>query len=567
VFVDNDIFQNPLNGDGQAAGGVARGIFGKYKRWIWTNTAQFDYTFATDHTTSLIVGNEQQRGTSEAFGIDRQTLSDPIYNLVQAGFTTNNSFGMAFGENYLLSNFARLNYDFRKKYFLSGNIRQDENSALGIKKGTFWGVSGGWEISKEGFWQSAGLNNVFNNFKIRGSYGKVGNGNVNDYSPFSTFGSGLYGGQATLIFNNAGNNQITWETSSKTDIGFSFGMLNNRLSGEFAYYKNNINNLILDVPQAPSAGLPTTVSANVGSMYNKGIELTLNATPIQGRNFSWNTSFNFTTNKNEVTSLAPGLNEILTITGGSETVNKTMPGYSLGYLYVIRTAGVDAATGRRIFLNAQGQKVYYQFYAPAGQFNYSNEDGTKYVSPTGGTSITAAADAVMYQNVLPKQYGGWDNTFRYGGFDVNVLLTYQLGFHVYYGSNAGLRDQRFWNNSVDVLRSWKKPGDITDVPKAVYGDNVSNGSAMPLDVNVFKGDFVKLRNLSLGYNLSKTTLNSIGINSARLFVSGQNLAIITKYPGPDPEVSSNGTSTTSQGVDRNTIGNARTLTVGLNINF
>lgn len=173
----------------------------------------------------------------------------------------------------------------------------------------------------------------------------------------------------------------------------------------------------------------------------------------------------------------------------------------------------------------------------------------------------------MLANPHPKQFGGWDNTFKYKGFDLNVLLTYQFGFYVYYGTHAGLHDQRFWNNAIDVLTAWKKPGDITTVPKPVYGDNVSNGSALAMDYNVFKGDFVKLRNVSIGYTVPSRILERIKIQSARFYVSGQNLAIFTDYPGPDPEVSSNGNTGRSQGVDRNTVPNARTITVGINLGF
>jgi len=126
---------------------------------------------------------------------------------------------------------------------------------------------------------------------------------------------------------------------------------------------------------------------------------------------------------------------------------------------------------------------------------------------------------------------------------------------------------RFWNNHVDVLTAWSKPGDVTTVPRPVYGDNVSNGSGLPMSYNAFKGDFVKLKNVTLSYTFAQSLLNKVKISSARLFVSGQNLAIFTKYPGPDPEVSSNGTSNTAQGVDRNTIANGRTILFGLNIGF
>ncbi|GAB4028687.1 SusC/RagA family TonB-linked outer membrane protein [Spirosoma gilvum] len=581
LLVDNDLFQSPQSSDGYSSTGNATSNFRKLKTWLWTNTAQFEKSFGGAHNFNLLLGQEQQRTTTLGYGINRQNLSDPNYTVIQAGYTVNNPSNMAYGENYLLSGFGRLNYNYKEKYFLSGNVRQDEYSALGEKKGVFYGLSAGWEITQENFWKSASLDNIFSSFKIRGSYGKVGNiGGINDYSPYSLYASGLYGGAATLAFNVVGNPALKWETSTKTDIGINFGLLNNRISGEIAYYKNDIDNLILNVAQAPSTGIPGTLSSvafppqNVGTMYNKGLEISLNARVINTKDFQWSSNFNITFNKNEVTALAPGLSVLQTGTSSLETVNQTQPGYSLGYLWVVKTNGVDPATGKRIFVNSAGQNVYFQYYAPSGEFNYSTTpDGkTKYVSPTGGTSITQATDGVMYANVVPKQYGGWDNNFKYKNFDLGVLLTYQLGFSVYYGTNAGLHDQRFWNNATDVLTdAWQKEGDTgKKYAKPVFNDNTSNGSAFPLDINVFKGDFLKVRSVTFGYTLPNSLLSKVKMSNLRLYVSGQNLAVLTKYPGPDPEVSSNGSTTSgnsAQGVDRNTIGNARTITFGIRAGF
>ena len=572
LLVDNDIFQTPVAGDGWSNKGYAWAGAEKYKTSLWTNTAQVEHKFGAKHHVNLLIGNEQQTRKSSGYGIQRQGLSDLAYTVVQAGFTTNNPADLFLSENYLLSGFSRLNYNFDGKYFLSGNIRQDEYSALGIKKGIFYGVSAGWEITKENLWEKAGLNKVFSNFRVRGSYGKVGNiGGIGDYSPYSTFKSGLYGGLSTLAFSSVGNPLLQWETSKKSDVGFSFGLFKNRLSGEFAYYKNNIDGLILYVPQAPSVGLPSNPPQNVGSMYNKGMEISLNATPIQQKDFTWSTSFNITLNKNLVTSLAPGLPNIQTATSGLETVNQTMEGSSLGYLFVVRTNGIDPGTGKRIFVNSAGTNVYYQYYAAPGTFNYSTQaDGTvKYINPKGGASITQASDGVMFRNTQPKKYGGFDNTFRYKNFDLNVLFTYQYGGYLYYGSNSGLHDQRWWNNAKDVLTAaWSVKDDQNKLyAKPVYGDNVSNGSSMPLDINVFSSDFVKFKNLSVGYSLPKAIIEKMKITNFRFYISGQNLAVFTKYPGPDPEVSSNGGSSTSQGVDRNTAANARTILIGLNVGF
>ena len=173
---------------------------------------------------------------------------------------------------------------------------------------------------------------------------------IGDYAIFSTYGSGLYGGLPTLIFNNAGNDKLTWETSLKTDVGFSFGLFKDRLTGDFAYYKNDISDLILNVPQSPSTGVPNTIPTNVGSMYNKGIEISLTGVPVKTKDFTWTSTLNFSQNKNHVTSLAPGLTEILTATSGLETVSRTAVGYSAGYLWLVRNGGVDPATGRTNFI-------------------------------------------------------------------------------------------------------------------------------------------------------------------------------------------------------------------------
>ena len=570
LYVDNETFLNPIHGDGFSATGSASSFFSKNKRWTWTNTAQFDNSFSGKHNVSVLVGNEQDRRTGEGYGLNRQTLSDPAFTVIQAGWVTPNTAGLSLGENYLLSYFGRATYDFDKKYFLSTNIRQDEYSAFADKASTFWGASAGWEIAKENFWDKAGLSNIFNSFRLRGSYGKVGNtAGIGDYVIYSSYGSGLYGGLSTLGFNFAGNPNLQWETSTKIDVGVNFSLFKDRIQIEATRYYNDIKDLILNVPQAPSAGVPNSIPTNIGTMVNKGFEFGIVGNPFRGRDFSWTSTLNITTNHNEVTSLAPGLTEILTSTSGLETVSRTTVGYSLGYLWLVKNAGVDPATGSRMLYNKAGQPVLYRFApnAALGQFQWSNPDGTQYKENNVAATVTQAKDGVMFGNTIPKVYGGFDNTFRYKAFDINVLLTYQLGFWVYYGSWAGLHDQRFWNNHVDVLQAWAKPGDNATVPRPVYGDNVSNGSALPMSYSAFKGDFVKVKNVTLSYNIPARIINKAKLASARIFVAGQNLAIITDYPGPDPEVSSNGTGNTNQGIDRNTIANGRNFVVGLNITF
>ncbi|HEY0679958.1 MAG TPA: TonB-dependent receptor [Chitinophagaceae bacterium] len=557
---DNELYWSPIHGDGFPRGN-ATSTLAKYKRWNWTNTAQFDNVFADKHTLSVLIGSEQQRTTSDGFGLSRQDVTDPFFTDVQGSYVTPNTAGLMRGANYLLSAFGRINYDYEKKYFLTLNGRQDEYSALpeGFKKGEFWGVSGAWDIAREKFWSK--LENVVNSFRLKASYGTVGNiGGLGDFSAFSLYAGGLYGDRGAFLYNQPPSDSLQWETSKKFDIGFAFGLFNDRITGEFSYYKNDIDGLIYRIPQAPSRGIPgNALLQNVGSMFNKGIELTLNASVINKRDFSWNASFNIATNKNEVTKLAPGIDEFTTASD-LETVNITRVGEPLGSFFVVRTAGVNPANGNRIFINKAGQQVQYQHVVPAGQSRWKFMDGS--TAPAVGSQ-----DAVLYKSPIPTYFGGFDNNFKFKNFDLGVLLTFQGGNYVYNGTQAGLRDQRFWNNHTDVLSRWTKAGDVTEIPRIIFGDNVSNGSAFPIDVNVEKGDFIKVRNIYVGYSLPRSILSKANITSARFYISGQNVAIIRSYSGPDPEVSSNGNGNTNPGVDRNSIANGRTITVGLNVGF
>lgn len=562
---------SPQSGEGVTNNGSASSAHATRERWVWTNTVTADQVFAKDHAFNLLLGQEQQKTDGNQFGVERQGQTDPLYSNIQGGwqnifeYNTNNRIF----NNYLFSLFTRLQYNYKQKYYLTGNYRQDEYSALGPnnKKGTFWGFSAGWEIMKEDFWTKAGLDKVFSNFKIRASYGKVGNiGGLTDFGALNTYSASLYGGQPGLSYSATGNPNLKWETSKKTDIGINFGLLDGKLNGELAYYKNNIDGLIFGVPLPPSVGIPNSTNnsilQNVGKMYNQGIEFSLNGAPIRNDQFTWNSGINITANKNEVTSLADGVPSI--IIGGTDAYSITLPGYAAGMLYAIRTAGVDAATGRRIFLNKAGRKVLYQqVVLPGGPsaYQWAYEDGSK------ANAITPAEDAVPYKSTAPKIFGGWTNSFQYKNFELSVLLTYQLGGYMMNGTQATMRDQRFWNNSTDVLRRWQKPGDITDIPRVVNGDNTSGGNTIPLDINVSSTDFLRLKNVMFSYNIPTNVLTKIKLSNAKVYVSGQNLALLTKYSGMDPEVTTNANTAITQGIDKNQSPNARTFTIGLNVGF
>jgi hypothetical protein len=277
--------------------------------------------------------------------------------------------------------------------------------------------------------------------------------------------------------------------------------------------------------------------------------------------FSWTTILNFSTLKNEVTALAPGVTEILGVTGGLETTNRTVVGKPVGGILAVETRGVDPTTGRRIYVNAAGKEVLF-YFENSGAERWKYRDGSG-----NAPQITTAADGKVMGSPLPKYFGGLDNNLTYLGFDLSLGLTYAFGFDVYSGSKAGLRDQRWWNNSVEVYETaWEKPGDITNIPKPIMNDNISNGSSFPISENIEKGNYLKVRSISAGYTFGK--LPSVtNIESIRLYAQVFNAYVFTKFSGSDPEVSTEGNSNTAPGIDRNTAPQARNMILGLSVNF
>lgn len=567
--VEDIDFRNPLHGEGGTTGGQAFNIYSNVKQWNWQNYLTYDFSLGGNNF-NVVVGSEVQKQTFNRWGGSRQGVADPFFSSYQGNFTTNNPPAGNFqGQNGFLSYFGRLNYNFNQKYLLSATFRRDGYSAYapGQKYGNFPGISAGWRISEEGFWKNSSLGNVLNEFKLRGSWGQVGNTQgLGDFASFSLFGSGLYGTQPTWVFVQAGNPALQWEKSTKTDIGVGFGLFNDRLNGDFTYFINDVTDLVLNEPQAPSRGIPNnSIATNVGRMINTGVEFALNARVYEKGKFSWNASFNYTNIKNEVKALANNNADILATTGDLESSNIVRVGESVGSIFVVPTAGVNPANGQRIFIrtlpDGAQQQIQFDFSAPAARRWTYVSDGT--VAPA-----ISGLDRQVAGPAIPRWYGGLDNTFRYGNLELYLSLQYSGGNVIYNGTQAGLRDQRPWNNHTDVLNHWKAAGDVTNIPRPVLGDNTSNGSAIPISENVQKGDFLRGRIVSLGYTFRDNKfLQTRGLASARLYAQVQNAFILTGYTGADPEISTNRQSNIAPGVDRNSTPQARTYTLGLNLSF
>ncbi len=560
LVVENKEFRNLLSGDGYATKGTASNANSTYFRSNWTNTLTYNTAFNEIHNLKILVGHEEIYCKVDGWGATRTGLSDPFFTSYQGGFTNITPSANIQSENGLLSFFSTVNYDFKRKYLASFNFRRDGLSALaaGNKWGNFGGGSVGWNVSEESFYQNSFLSKVINSLKVRASYGVVGNSSLNDYAAISQYSSGTYAGIPTLSFGQAGNSALRWESSKKTDIGLSLSILNNRFTVEADYYKNTIDDLILSAPQSASQGIPgNSIAANVGSLYNEGIELAINANIISTPKFQWNANFNIATLKNRVTSLGTGGDVYPASLTTFGIQNITREGYSVGSIFAVPSLGINPANGNRLYLNRNNEQVQYD--ALTKKFLYM--DGA--TAPV----IDNYADGRIQGPSLPTYYGGLNNNFTYGNFDLVIGLIFSGGNKLYNGTRGTLSDQRYFNNGTFIKDRWTTPGQITDIPKLIWGDSFTGGFSSTNSAYVEDGSFIKVKNILLSYNLPiKDGVLSKYINSAKIYAQGANLLTFTKYRGADPEISINGNSVNS-GKDQNVPVNATVVTLGLNLGF
>ena len=554
--IEEQRFWSPLHGDGVNSKGLANAYNTKNNRWTWTNTATYNFSLGQNNF-NLLAGTEASERNNSRWTAQRKDLQDDKFVVFQGPFGSATA-GGSLSNNTMVSYFGRINYDYASKYIVSLNYRRDGYSALSEKNrwGNFGGVSAAWRVSEEGFFKP--LRNVVDDLKIKGSYGVVGNTDIYDYASKSFYSSYNYGINGTYGLAQIADPNLKWESSEKYSIGFNARLLD-RISVDFDYYYTKASDLILDVPQSPSKGIPgNIITTNAGKMKNSGIELTVSADVIRNSQFTWETSFNITTNKNKVISLADGVENILKgDNGGLEITNITVPGKSIGRLYLYPTAGVDPKSGRRVFITPEGDRTLLMF--EKGGWFY--EDGTEYAGEF---------EPVDCGNTLPTWYGGWTNNFKYKGFDLSLFFQFSGGNKIYNGTKASVSDMRYWNNSKDVYKKyWTPERTHAEYPMPIYGDNYSNGSALPISDLVERGDYLRLKNVSLGYTFNtKNWSKAVGISALRLYVQAQNLFVITGYSGMDPETLTNVESATlSGGTDKNTLPQARTYTIGVNLTF
>ncbi len=396
--------------EGVEQNGTAENYSIRSRQYTWTNTANYNFSIGSHHF-DVLAGIESYSKTFDQWGAEKSGLNESKFNFFEGPFSNIVSSDSKITESELLSYLARVNYDYDSRYIFSVNFRRDGFSALSKNNrwGNFGGVSAAWDVSREKFFKP--LKDILANFRLKASWGIVGNTNIDEYAAKSFYSSSYYGNNGSYVIGQIGDSEnLKWESSEKWNIGFSTDLFN-KVNVSLEYYTTNSSDLILAVPVAPSKGVPgNSIISNAGKMSNRGIELGINALLISTKDFSWSTAFNLTTNRNRVEKLSDGVQEIIS-TGLSETTNITVPGKSIGQLYLYPTGGIDEKTGRRIFYGEDGTKVLLEFEKEGKFFT---EDGQPYAE--------SKIKRVIAGNTLPTFYGGWSNNFTYKDFDLSLLF-------------------------------------------------------------------------------------------------------------------------------------------------
>lgn len=543
------------HGDGRSSGGIVQNQALSRNRYTVTNLVNYNTNFGS-HNLAFVGGYEIQRDESSSYYAQGTAVSDVFFlsqNIIGGSFSNQFS-GGGYSKGGLTSFFGRVNYDFKDRYFAQLSARRDGQSSLAEanRYGFFPAVSAGWRLSEESFWKNFGIDKIANDFKIRGSYGVVGNP-LGGFPFLSTYGAAQYGGLNGIAVNNVGNADLKWETNKKIDVGVDFSLLKGRFNVNFDYFRNNNDNLVLAAPLPVSFGIPgNAIFKNIGSSVNKGFEVTISGTVLAKKDFTWDFSFNYTKAKNEITSLY--LNQ--DIIGNYNIIRVGQPINAIfGYTY----AGVNSGNGNPMYVKADGSLI---------QGNIPTSSYFGVVKPdeaTLGTATTlAASDRSILGNVLPTYFGGLSQTFKYKGFSLDVFFKYSGGNYIFnQTAQESLFNLGFANNSTEILSRWTAAGQQTSVPKLWYGrENFINLNSSANSRFVEKGDFVKLENVVFSYNLNKSTLQKFAhgtIKSVRVFVQGQNLLLFSDFSGIDPE------NITEAGINYNVVPSARNISFGVSV--
>lgn len=495
-----------------------------------------------DHNFEAKVGfSYYSTFSSSLSGNGRDAATDLIPTLNASALPV--SISSAESEQLIFGYFGRINYDFKQKYLLSVNARYDGASNLGeaYKWGLFPGISLGWNVHKERFW--SGLPENLLKLKLRASYGV--NGNISGLGPYTAQGQynvGVrYGGSAAVQNTVIANSELQWEQSKTLDFGLDLGVFNNRVNVVFDVYRRVTDNLLASLSMPHSTGFSSTLT-NAGSLENKGVELELNTRIMPGTsNFQWDLGFNVARVSNKILKLPYNGIKNNRIGGVEVWDSKTnsyvwkgglQEGGTMGDYYTYNMLGVYAT-------DAEAANAPLDNLTPIADKKVYGGDAI--IADLDGNKILDTRDQVYAGNMYPKWTGGFSNSFSYKNMGLYIRTDFTAGQTIFNYTNLTMIAQLQGDNGLsrELLQSWQKPGDVSELPVFVYADqqvrNKLYRGAAGTTRFYEKGDFLAIRELTFTYDVPKALLQKAKISALRFNVTGHNLHYFTKYSGLNPE--------------------------------
>lgn len=526
---------DPRTSNGEDKNGGMRKSFYEFKKMVWANQLSYKMTVSDDHHVDALAGYEiddQYRDFLSGYATnfataDKNAISNGMKTEAVSGYET---------RTRMVSYLTRLNYDYRNKYYLGGSFRTDASSRFhrDNRWGRFWSVSGAWRMIEEDF--VSPVKGWLTDLKIRASYGVNGTlpSDFYGYMGLSSLTNG-YLEQPGIVQSQLMNKNLQWETNYNLNLGLDFALWS-RINMTLEYYTRTTKNLLMDRPISMTTGFENYLM-NIGEVKNKGVELEISSTNVQTKNFSWNTNFNVSHNKNEIVTLDGVQTEIISGT----QIRKV--GHSYRTFYLIEFAGINPDTG-------------------APQFYVNDKDKQGNYNKEITESIEKANAIVLDKHAEPNIIGGLSNSLRYRWFDLSVMFSYQFGGYAYdrwaQKTEHGGNDLKA-NIPVYYRDSWKRPGDITRY-ELFYENPIAAMNKISTTRRLHSTDFIRLKTLTFGVTAPKEWTKKAGIDNVRLYVSANNLWTWASYDYYDPEAVSAGMAIWGTPP-------LKTVTFGLNMNF
>ena len=500
-YIPYEAFTTPMGSSVAASEGYVSNSFQRYASYTFTHTIEYRKKIK-DHNFSALIGEESIFSRSRSFGVFTEGQTDPR----QLRLTDGTSIAIgnvsdSRAEESFNSFFATLSYDFAGKYYLDASYRADGSSkfAPGHRWGHFYSVGGMWDLKKENFLKDV---DWLDNLQARATYGLVGNSTgAGSYDYYGLFGTGsMYNGQSSMGISNPSNSTLTWEKVGSFNAGVTFGFLD-RVVLNVDAYRRKTSDMLMSIPFSYTTGFGGGMG-NIGAMVNKGFDADINVKLLKTSDIDWTFKANVNYNKNEITELFAGRDEYIIANTGL----KLEVGKPYGEFYYVEYAGVDPRDGKPMWYDIDGNLTKV----------YNEERDSKFTGK---------------QRYAPWS-GGFGTTFSWKGLSVTADFAWQHGKYMINNDNYFMKNANqgtSYNQAVDMLNIWTKPGDITDIPK--YGEQIQFDTHLLEDAS-----FLRMKNLIVQYSFPKKWMQATkGIQNAKVFFVGRNLFTATKFSGYDPE--------------------------------